>query len=58
MQIFPYGQVPVPEPALVIGAPETMDFSDIDELADRHSIPGVQPKASANMRNVPVAFSG
>lgn len=49
IQVVPAGQLPSETPALLVGNPETLDFSQLFVAVDSHALPGVQAKASAQM---------
>ena len=56
VQVVIRGETPAdPAPLAGAEAPETMDFGALVDGVDRHSIPGVQDKASASMISSPLA---
>jgi serine/threonine-protein kinase HipA len=58
VQVVPAGETPKdPLPLADTSRPEDLDFAVLADAVDRHSLPGVQAKASASMLTTPLALA-
>lgn len=59
VQVVPAGETPAePDSLADTSHPADLDFAALADAVDRHSLPGVQNKASASMLTTPLALKG